>query len=270
MQLTGSATAEDGARLAYRLWDGAATLPAVALLHSLALDGGMWEDTAAALSGRARVLAVDCRGHGASARAPGPYGTAGMADDLAAVLDAVGWHDAVIAGCSMGGCVAQHFAARHAGRTRGLVLFDTTACYGPDAPAAWRDRAAKARAGGMQALSAFQAERWFTATFNAEQPDVLQRWLDVFAANDIGCYEAACVMLGDADLRPLLATIAAPTLVVVGEEDGATPPAMARALAEGIAGARLRIVPQARHLLPIERPEIAADAIASLLPEGRA
>ncbi|WP_270934151.1 alpha/beta fold hydrolase [Falsiroseomonas oryzae] len=263
---TGTRAARDGTPIAWRLWDAPAGLPAVALLHSLALDGGMWEGVAAALAGRARVLALDCRGHGASGRAPGPYTTAQCADDLADVLDALGWHAATVAGCSMGGCIAQDFAARHAARVQGLVLIDTTAWYGPGAPAAWQARADTALGQGLAALRPFQAERWFAASFNAANPAALERWLDVFTSNDVRCYAAACAMLGAADLRPLLPRITAPTVVMVGEQDGATPPAMARELAAGIAGARLQVIPEAKHLSPIEKPAVIAAAIADLLP----
>jgi 3-oxoadipate enol-lactonase len=190
-----------------------------------------------------------------------------MADDLAAVLDALGIEAAsVVAGCSMGGCVALEMAARHPSRLRALAAIDTTAWYGPGAPEAWAQRAETARRDGMAALRGFQAERWFTGGFNAARPEVLARWLDAFAANDPACYAAACAMLGEADLRPLLPRIAVPSLVLVGEEDAATPPAMARAIADAIPGARLRILPGARHLSPIERPEAVAEAIAGLLP----
>lgn len=267
MTTRGATTLGDGTRIAWRLWDGPARLPRVALLHSLALDGGMWEGVAAALAGRARLLAPDCRGHGASGRVAGPYTTARLADDLAEVMDGLGWADAVVAGCSMGGCIAQDFAARHGARARGLVAMDTTAWYGPGAPEAWRGRAATAERQGMAALSAFQAERWFTAGFNAAHPAVLERWLGVFRANDVACYAAACDMLGHADLRPLLPRIAAPSIVLVGEEDAATPPAMACAIAEGIPAARLEIIPGAKHLAPIETPGPVAAAIASLLTQ---
>jgi 3-oxoadipate enol-lactonase len=253
----GETRAADGTRIAWRLWPGEG--PRLACLHSLALDGGMWEGVAAALAGRASLLAPDCRGHGASGRAAGPYTPALMADDLAAVLDALGWQAASVAGCSMGGCVAQAFAALHPARTEGLALIDTTAWYGPDAPAQWGARAATARREGLGALRGFQAERWFSADFAAAHPGVLERWLDVFVANDVECYAAACAMLGSADLRPLLARIAAPTRVLVGEHDHATPPAMARALAAAIPGATLTVLPGARHITPIERPaELAA------------
>jgi 3-oxoadipate enol-lactonase len=263
---TGTAAAPDGTPIFWRRWDAPADRPAVALVHSLALDGGMWEGVAAELAGRARVLAVDCRGHGASGRVPGPYTTAQFADDLAAVLDAQGWTVATIGGCSMGGCVAQDFAARHPGRVQGLVLVDTTAWYGPEASKTWAERAGIARAQGLGALAPFQAERWFGASFSAAKPEVLARWIEVFRANDLDCYGAACAMLGAADLRPLLAQIAAHTIVMVGEHDTATPPAMARDLAAGIAGAALRIIPGAKHLSPIEKPEAVAAAIAERLP----
>ncbi len=264
---TGFATAVDGTRLAFRLWHAPDEegLPPVALVHSLALDGSMWEGVAAALAGQARLLAIDCRGHGASGRSPGPYTTAQFADDLAAVMDSVGWPAAIVGGCSMGGCVAQDFAARHPGRVEGLVLVDTTAWYGPGAREAWRERAETALRQGMVALSGFQAARWFTSVFNAAAPEVLERWLSVFAANDANCYAAACAMLGEADLRPLLPRISTPTMVLVGEEDAATPPAMARDLAAGIAGARLQVIQGAKHLSPIERPDAIAAALAGLL-----
>lgn len=262
---TGTAAAPDGTPIFWRRWDAPADRPAVALVHSLALDGGMWEGVAAALAGRARVLAVDCRGHGASGRVAGPYTTAQFADDLAAVLDAQGWEAATVAGCSMGGCVAQDFAARHPGRVQGLVPIDTTAWYGPDAARAWAERAGIAREKGLGALAPFQAERWFAASFRAAHPEVLARWLEVFRANDLHCYEAACAMLGAADLRPLLPRIRARTIVMVGEQDAATPPAMARDLAAGIAGAGLRIIPDAKHLSPIEKPDVIAAAIAEVI-----
>lgn len=262
-----TAKAADGTAIALRLWD-APGKPRVMLVHSLALDGGMWEGVAQVLAGRAAVAAVDARGHGASGRARGPYTTSLFADDLAAALDALGWDAATIGGCSMGGCVAQDFAARHAGRTQGLVLVDTTAWYGPDAPRSWAERAATARDKGFAALAPFQADRWFAPGFNAAHPEALRRWLDVFSGNDVDCYAATCAMLGAADLRPILPAIRARTAVLVGEQDAATPPSMARAIAEAIPGASFTVIPDAKHLSPIEKPDVIATAILSVLPEA--
>lgn len=259
-----AATLRDGTRIGYTIHAPAdaaarADLPRVVLIHSLALDRGIWEGVCERLAGRTLLLALDCRGHGASDKPPGPYTAEGFADDLAQVLDHAGWPRALIAGCSMGGTVALAFACAFPGRTAALVPIDTTAWYGPDGPANWRARAAKAEAEGMAALEGFQAERWFNPAFGAANPDVLARWLGVFRRNDVRAYAAACAMLGAADLRARLPAIAAPTFVAVGEEDHATPPAMAEAIVAAVPGASLTVLQGARHITPVERPgQIAA------------
>ena len=91
-------------------------------------------------------------GHGASDTPAGHYTPEQFADDLAVVMDAAGWDDAVIGGASMGRCVAHAFAAAHPARTRGLALIDTTAWYGEDAPAAWEGRGRKAVNNGFGAI----------------------------------------------------------------------------------------------------------------------
>jgi 3-oxoadipate enol-lactonase len=231
----------------------------VALVHSLALDRKVWEPVAERLSDAAQVLIYDCRGHGASDRPPGPYSLDLFADDLAALLDAVGWRSAVVGGASMGGNVALAFAVRHADRVEGLALVDTTAWYGPDAPRAWAERARQAEEGGLPLLVDFQLARWFGDGFRQQRPDVVQQLAQVFVQNDVSCYVAACNMLGAFDLREPIRGIRAPTAVIVGEEDYATPVTMARQLHEAILGSSLDILPATRHLSPLERPvEIAA------------
>lgn len=258
----GFARTRDGVRIAFRRTMGQhEKAPRIVLVHSLALDGSVWDEVLPILAKSAEVLAIDCRGHGHSDWPAGPYTVELFADDLADALDSIGWQDAVVAGCSMGGCVAQAFAARHPQRVRGLTLIDTTAWYGADAPTEWRKRAATAKADGLTAMAAFQTTRWFGERFLADRPDRVKAAMDVFMANDIDCYAATCAMLGDADLRPWLAGFRIPVSVIVGEEDYATPVAAARALQAAIPGATLRVLPGARHLTPIECPEEIADAI---------
>lgn len=255
----------DGVRIAFRRTAGRReNAPRIALIHSLALDASVWDEIIPKLATRAEVLAIDCRGHGRSDPAAGPYTVEMFADDLADVLDHAGWRDVVVAGCSMGGCVAQAFAARHPQRVRGLALIDTTAWYGPDAPTEWRKRAATAKAEGLAGMAAFQTTRWFGERFRADQPDRVKAAMEVFRDNDLDCYAATCAMLGDADLRPWLAGFHYPVSVIVGEEDYATPVAAARSLQAAIPGATLLVLPGARHLTPIECPEAIAEAIGSL------
>src|SRR6185295_9301758 len=100
-----------------------------------------------------------------SGRNPGAFTVELFARDLAELLNHVGWQNALVAGCSMGGCVAQAFAGFYTSRVSALALIDTTAWYGEDAPKTWRERGAAARAKGLEALVDFQATRWFGDRF---------------------------------------------------------------------------------------------------------
>ena len=202
----------------------------------------------------AAVLVYDCRGHGASDKPAGPYTVELFAHDLADLLDHVGWASALVAGASMGGCISLAFAAAYPARTAALGLIDTTAWYGAEAPKQWAERADKAVETGLGSLVGFQTTRWFGDAFRANHPDVVKHCVDVFLRNDVKAYAETCKMLGSCDLRAALAGMKMPTAVVVGEEDYATPVAMAQALHRGIAGSTLTVLPGARHLTPLEQP----------------
>lgn len=239
--------------------------PRIVLVHSLALDRSLWSGVVAALDGRADLLTYDCRGHGRSGKPQGPYTTEQFADDLADLLDHVGWSRTAVAGCSMGGCVAQHFAARHRDRTRAALFVDTTAWYGPTAAQDWAARADAAERKGLAALVPFQLTRWFGDAFRQAEPGLMDHLTDVFTANDLQAYRATCAMLGAADLRASAPLLAHPAAVLVGADDAATPPAMARDLAERIGDGAAVVVPGTRHLTPLENPRVVADALLALL-----
>jgi len=239
--------------------------PRLALIHSLALDRSVWDGVARCLEGDVELVTYDCRGHGASLRTAGPYTTQLFARDLVEIVDHLGWETAAVAGCSMGGNIAQAFAAEYPKRTAALALIDTTAWYGADAPAKFKERADTARAKGMHGMIDFQLTRWFSDDFRAKHPDVVKRTFDTFVANDLDCYAASCELLGAADTRAALSTFKMPVAIIVGEEDHATPVAMARQLHEAIPQSTLTIIPGARHLTPIEFPDRIASELRGLL-----
>ena len=239
--------------------------PRLALIHSLALDRSVWDGVVQRLEGEAEILTYDCRGHGRSERAPGPYTAHLFARDLAELFDHLAWETAAVAGCSMGGNIAQAFAAAYPRRTTALGLIDTTAWYGADAPARFKERADTARAKGMRGMIDFQLTRWFSDEFRGRHPDVLKRTTDIFVANDLDCYAASCELLGAADTRAQLGAFTMPVAIVVGQEDYATPVAMARQLHEAISQSTLSILPRARHLTPIECPDRIASELRELL-----
>jgi 3-oxoadipate enol-lactonase len=262
------ARAKDGTVLSYTLHQ-AAGKPRLAFIHSLALDRSIWDPIVAELAGEFEILAHDARGHGKSGKAPGPYTTEQFADDLASIFDAVGWDKATVAGCSMGGCIAQAFAIHHAARTQTLALIDTTAWYGAEAPKQWRERAATAEKDGLSGMMAFQGTRWFSDGFRERHPEVVQRLGGIFTANDIACYRATCEMLGDADLRDQIAKTTQPTAVIVGEEDYATPVAMAEDLNKRIAGSTLTVIKGGRHITPAECPKEIAGLLRTLAARAK-
>ncbi|WP_137388521.1 alpha/beta fold hydrolase [Rhodoligotrophos defluvii] len=263
----GDAVTRDGHRIGYTLHEGAGP-GRIVLVHSLAMDRGFWDKVAERLTPSAHVLAYDCRGHGASAKPDMPYTVELFADDLADLMDTVGWNSAVVAGASMGGCVALAFAAAYPKRVDGLGLLDTTAYYGEDAPKQWAGRAQKALDEGMGALVEFQKTRWFGDRFRETNPDVVQRALDVFLANDVKAYARTCHMLGACDKRAALAGLDMPVRIVVGEEDYATPIAMAEAMKAQIPHAQLHVIPGARHFTPLEVPDAIAGELQQLLREA--
>lgn len=262
-------TTRDGTRLAYALQGPQDRGAGIALVHSLAMDRAFWQPVADKLAVEMPVLSYDCRGHGQSDKPNGPYTVELFARDLADLLDHVGWGSAIVAGASMGGCVSLAFAAAFPSRVAALGLIDTTAWYGAEAPQQWAERGSRAATAGMGALVEFQTTRWFGDEFRARQPQIVQHSVDVFLRNDVPAYVETCTMLGAADLRAALPGMTMPAAIVVGEEDYATPVAMAEAMNRGIKGSTLTVLKGARHLTPLEAPDAIAEELIVLLKRAK-
>jgi 3-oxoadipate enol-lactonase len=239
------------------------------LLHPLALSSAVWGAFADRLAGSFDVIAADARGHGASGWDGEPFGIDDLGDDVAALLDGLGLDSAHVAGLSMGGSTAVNFAGRYAGRVTGLVLADTTAWYGDDAPRTWAERADGVLAKPREQQVPFQSDRWFTAGFRQRNPAEVNRVVGVFLRTDSLAHAAACRALGAMDSRALLPQIIARTLVLTGEEDYATPPAMGAAIADGVPDGEARVLPALRHLSLVEDPGLA-DVAATFLSTEKA
>ncbi|HSZ40150.1 MAG TPA: alpha/beta fold hydrolase [Trebonia sp.] len=252
-------------RIAYRR--AGAGRPLV-LLHPLALSGEVWGTYGALLAQSFDVIAPDARGHGHSGWDGEPFGVDDLADDVAALLDGLGLETALVGGMSMGGSTAVSFAGRHPSRTERLLLADTTAWYGADAPATWEARAQGVVAKPRQAQVAFQADRWFTAGFRERDADEVNRVVEIFLRTDSRAHAEACRALGTMDSRRLLPAITAPTLVVTGEEDYATPPAMGKAIADGVPAGSALVLPALRHMSLVEDPGLAGLTAEFLAAEG--
>jgi 3-oxoadipate enol-lactonase len=169
-----------------------------------------------------------------------------------------------VAGMSMGGCTAVALAESRPELVERMLLADTTACYGPDREKNWAERAATVRNKPRQEQIGFQASRWFSEEFREEHADDVQRLVDIFLATDSEAHAAASLAMGGFDGTAGLAGIPADTLVVVGEQDYATPPEMAQVLADGIPRSRLEVLAGARHMSLLERPDFWPTLVAHL------
>ncbi len=236
------------------------TGPAVVLVHGYPLDGAMWSGVARALSPRFRVLKPDLPGRGETAAASGAT-IEDYADFLEAVLAGLP-EPAGLAGFSMGGYAALALARRRPAKLAALALVDTRAAADDEAGRATRDGAISTlRSAGVAAIADAMVGKLLTPASLANA-DLVERVRRIMLRQKPETVEADLAALRDRpDARPGLASIAIPTLAVVGAQDAITPPADAQAMVDAIPGARLATIPAAGHLAPMERPGAVAAAL---------
>jgi 3-oxoadipate enol-lactonase len=230
---------------------GPAGAPVVVLSCSLGTDRSMWDSQVPALTQRFRVLRYDLRGHGASPVPPGPYEIADLGSDLVALLDRLELESVNLVGVSIGGMLSLWTAAHHPERVERMVACCTSAYIDPTG--SYRERALAVRADGMEPLADAALERWFTPAFRTAHPEVAAHMRSVLVSVPPEGYAGCCEALADMDLRGDLPAVQAPTLVIAGEDDPATPPEHGALIADGVPDARLEVVASARHLASIEQ-----------------
>jgi len=243
--------------------------PAVLFLHAFPLRLSMWDAEAEALAPTHRVVRFDARGFGGTPPGDEPLRMERIADDAATLFDHLAIDRAVVAGCSMGGYAALAFVRRHPHRLAGLVLQDTRA--GADTEEAKANRAALAARvlteGAVAAAEAF-LPKLVGETTRRERPELVARIREwILATSPRGIANALHGLAARVDSRDTLATVDVPTLVLVGEEDTLTPKAEAEALAAGIRGSRLEVIPRAGHLANLENPKAVHQALRRFLVE---
>jgi 3-oxoadipate enol-lactonase/4-carboxymuconolactone decarboxylase len=243
----------NGVELFYDL-TGPQDAPVIVFSNSVGATLEMWDAQVPGLAERYRVLRYDTRGHGRSQVVEQKTTVEDLADDLAGLLDALDIPRAHVVGLSLGGMTGQAFALRHPTRLESLVLMATSAHLPP--AGAWDERAATVRAKGMGAVADIVLARWFTPAFAEAHPERIAPVRQRFLANDPRGYAICCEAIRDMDLRPQIAAITAPTLIMAGVDDPATPVAMMEQIRSRIPDSELIIVSRAAHLFAVERPEV--------------
>ena len=239
--------------------------PALVMLHCLGVDHRLWDIPSVGLDRDFTLLSYDFPGHHETPVPPSSYGIEHLSEQLGAVLSRAGVARAHVAGISLGGLVAQHFAASQPQRVDKLVLIDTTPRYVDEARKMWVERAAAARAKGVGALVDGLLHIWFTDDFVAADPPAVRYVRDTLGRCSREGYALACEALGAADLRALAPAIAAPTLIFCGKQELPPFQEAARWLAQTIRGARSTWLDPARHCSILEQPEAFGRALGEFL-----
>jgi len=254
----------NGIETNYELY-GKEGAPWLVLSHSLACSVRMWDPQIAALKASYRILPYDTRGHGASEAPKGAYTLEMLADDLQALLDHVGAKNPHYCGLSMGGMIGQTFALKYPGVFRTLMLADTTSRYPAEAWPLWQERIKIAEEKGMAPLVEPTLQRWFTEPFRKSNPAPVAAIGKLIASTPVAGYVGCCHAIPKINLTARLKEIKCPVLVICGEQDPGTPPAMAREIHDNAPGSKLVMIPQAAHLSNLEQPAAFTKAMRDFL-----
>jgi 3-oxoadipate enol-lactonase len=228
----------------------------VLLLSSLGTDLRMWEEVVDRLP-ELRTIGMDKRGHGLSATPADDWTLDDLVQDCLALLDHLGIRQALVAGCSIGGMIAQALAVAAPERVAALFLSNTAMKVG--SPESWAARIEGVRTMGLRGLAPQVLERWFAPGFL--DSDAARPWGTMLMRGDPAGYTATCRLLARTDLRAVSPRIACPVLMLAGSADQSTPPGVVAETAAAIPGARLVVIEGSGHIPAIDNP----DEVASLL-----
>ncbi|MDH5749696.1 MAG: 3-oxoadipate enol-lactonase [Rhodospirillales bacterium] len=255
----------NGISMKYSL-DGPEGAPTVLFSNSLMSNYTMWDGQVPALGETYRVLRYDTRGHGGSETPPGPYNFDQLAADAIGLLNALGIERAHFIGLSMGGMIGQVLGAKYPERLLSLAICDSSSNM--NAKEIWDGRIAMAERDGIAAMVEPTIERWFTPAFVEKGSKDLDKIRDMIRTTSLEGYIANAQAIRDMNLTGILRQITTPTVVIVGEDDPATPLEQSRVIHDNIQGASLVILKDAAHLSNIEQAEKFNAALLGFLAKN--
>jgi len=241
----------NGITINYRI-DGPERAPCIVFSNSLATSLAMWDDQAAALQDRFRVIRYDQRGHGDTEAPAGRYAFDALLDDALGLMDALSIGKATFAGLSMGGATALGLAERHPDRFERIVVADSPCQSTPQSSQQWEERIGVAQKQGIEALVEPTVARWFPPETVTKNPPYLDKIRGMIRATPVNGFIGCAAALAAHDYASAVATVKCPTLFIVGEKDGPTPAAMAK-LHDKLPGSRFVTLPGAGHISNMDR-----------------
>ena len=247
----------------YQVIGGPADKPVIVFANSLGTDFRIWRDVVVRLAGDFPILLYDKRGHGLSDIGATPYSIEDHAADLTALLDMLTVRNAVVCGLSVGGLVAQAIQQSRPDLVKALILCDTATKIG--SAEMWNARISAVEEHGIASIIDAVMERWFTPAFRDPDNIAFRGYCNMLERQPAEGYISTCAALRDADYTEAAARISVPTLCLVGDQDGSTPPDLVRKTADLIAGARFEIIKDAGHIPCVEQPEALTDLIRDFI-----
>lgn len=254
----------NGLDISYRL-DGPENAPVVMLSNSLMSNYSMWDYQMQELTAKFRVLRYDQRGHGGTQTTPGPYTVELLAEDAAALIDALDLGRVHFVGLSMGGFTGQILGFTCPEKLLSLVLCDTACVMTPTS--LWNERIEAAREKGIEALAPGTLERWFTPPFHESGKDDLEKIRTMILGTKVDGYIACAQAIRDMFLCDKLSEIDLPTLILVGADDPACPVSAAEQMHQGISGSELVVLANSAHLPNIEQRSAFNETLMAFLNE---
>jgi pimeloyl-ACP methyl ester carboxylesterase len=239
--------------------------PPLILIHGIGASRHSWDGLISHLRPEFRCISYDLRGHGLSPRPAPPYTLDDLVDDLEALRRELHIDRAHFAGHSLGGMIGPAYARRYPDRVLSLGLYSTAAFRTADDSAKVRGVVAAMRSKGIAPVLETLRDRWFTPGFAARRPEVIERRLRQVIDTDPDVFLSVFDIYADTEMAPWLHEVAAPSLVLTGEQDGGCNPRLNREIAAALPAAELVILPELRHAILLEAPETVAPPVLEFL-----
>ncbi len=240
-------------------------LPLV-LVHGFPLDNRIWQDQVSGLSDKYRVIAPDLPGFGQSP-SDEPFTMESLADILHAFLAEIDAVPCILAGLSMGGYMTFAYERKYPTDIKALILIDTKAeADTPEGKTGRNKMIDTVRASGSSAIAAAMMPKMLAPDTAQRRPDIAEKLKTIMEACPPKTIENALAAMRDRpDFRECLPSIAHPTLIIVGEHDAITPPAVADSMRAEIPHSRQVAISDAGHLTPMEQPAQVNQALRQFL-----
>jgi (E)-2-((N-methylformamido)methylene)succinate hydrolase len=227
-------------------------------IHGVGLDHTMWNQQIDSLSDSFRVIVYDMLGHGGSEHPPGPYSLSQYVEQLSGLMEFLKIEKTHLVGFSMGGMVAQAFALDFKDKLKTVTIMNAVANRTDEQRKGILARVEEVRENGSLSTIEPAIKRWFNPTFIQSQQEVVDQVRKRLQTNNPASYLAAYTLFAtaDAEVWPRLQNIETPAFIITAENDIGSNPEMARKMHEQIKGSDLKIIPDMKHMLPVEGADI--------------